>query len=206
MKTIVSAVRAVKGSDFPGPNTLAQVFTEFFPRISLAEREAFLEELLRLGCIDESRLAHRAGLYLTSKQIGGLVSYGFEIGNHTYTHVHCRSLAPEEMSREIDRNKLKLESLSGRQVRAFSVPYGSSEDLTAELAEHLQRTGHKAVFFSGSVANERGADRFHLDRVSAHAESDAAFFAEVELFPRLRALRDRYFSRPSAVKRAAAVA
>lgn len=193
MQTITAAVRAVKGPEFPGPKSLAEVFSDFFPRITLAEREAFLEALLKLGGIDERRVAGDARLYLTSKKIAGLASFDFEIGNHTYTHVHCRSLSTEEMAREIDRNKSELEVLSGKPVRAFSVPYGSSLDLTAALAGHLQLTGHKAVFLSESVANERGADRFHLDRVSAHAESDEAFFLEMEVMPRLRAVRNRLF-------------
>jgi hypothetical protein len=84
-----------------------------------------------------------------------------------------------------------LEALSGTKVRSFSQPYGSSRDLTPDLAEHLERTGHKAFFLSESVANPRGADPFHLDRVSTRAESDDTLFFELEFLPRLRAVRNR---------------
>ena len=90
----------------------------------------------------------------------------------------------------MDRNKAELEALSGTKVRSFSLPYGSSTDLTRDLAEHLERSGHKAVFLSESVANPRGADPFHLDRVSTRAESDDTFFFEIEVLPRLRAVRN----------------
>ena len=193
METIRSAARAVQGSDAPELRSLSEVFTRFFPAVSLAEREVFLEALRQLAGIDESRMAREAGMYLTSKQLHELASFDFEIGNHTYTHVHCRSLSPEEFGSQVDRNKAELEALSGTKVRAFSQPYGSSKDLTRDLAEHLERSGHKAVFLSESVANSRGADPFHLDRVSTRAESDDTLFFEIEVLPRLRAVRNQVF-------------
>jgi hypothetical protein len=197
METVNAAARAVRGSESPELHSLSEVFTCFFPAISLAEREIFLEALRQLAGISESRMAKEAGLYLTSKQLCDLASFDFEIGNHTYNHVHCRSLSEEEFGREVDRNKAELEAVSRTKVRSFSQPYGSSTDLTRDLAEHLERSGHKAVFLSESVANPQGADPFHLDRVSTRAESDDTFFFEIEVLPRLRAVRNRLF-RPSA--------
>lgn len=193
METIRSAARAVRGDETPELHSLSEVFTCFFPAISLAEREVFLDALRQLAGINESRMAREAGMYLTTKQLCDLVSFDFEIGNHTYNHVHCRSLSEEELGREVGRNKTELEALSRTRVRSFSQPYGSSTDLTRDLAEHLERSGHKAVFLSESVANARGADPFHLDRVSTRAESDDTFFFEIEVLPRLRAVRNRLF-------------
>jgi lipid II:glycine glycyltransferase (peptidoglycan interpeptide bridge formation enzyme)/peptidoglycan/xylan/chitin deacetylase (PgdA/CDA1 family) len=193
METIRAAARAVRGNETPELHSLSEVFTSFFPAISLAEREAFLEALRQLAGINESRMAEEAGLYLTTGQLRSLASFNFEIGNHTYTHVHCRSLSREEFGPQVDRNKAELEAVSGTKVRSFSQPYGSSTDLTSDLAEHLERSGHKAVFLSESVANPRGADPFHLDRVSTRAESDDTLFFEIEVLPRLRAVRNRLF-------------
>lgn len=195
MKTIQAAARAVRGAGIPELQSLSEVFTCFFPAISLAERYVFLEELRQITGINESRRAEEARLYLTSEQLCDLASFDFEIGNHTYTHVHCRSLSQEEFGPEVDRNKAELESFSGTKVRSFSLPYGSSTDLTSDLAEHLERSGHKAVFLSESVANPRGADLFHLDRVSTRAESDDTFFFEIEVLPRFRAVRNQLFGR-----------
>jgi peptidoglycan/xylan/chitin deacetylase (PgdA/CDA1 family) len=193
MKTINAAVRAVRGAETTELHSLSEVFTCFFPAISLTEREVFLDALRQLAGISESRMAEKAGLYLTSKQLCDLASFDFEIGNHTYTHVNGRSLSRDDFGAEVDRNKAELEALSGTKVRSFSQPYGSSKDLTRDLAEHLERSGHKAVFLSESVANPRGADPFHLDRVSTRAESDDTFFFEIEVLPRLRAVRNRLF-------------
>ncbi|MFI5092205.1 MAG: polysaccharide deacetylase family protein [Candidatus Acidiferrales bacterium] len=191
METIRAAARAVRGAGTSELQSLSEVFTCFFPSISLAEREVFLEALRQLAGISDSRMAKEAGLYLTSKQLRDLASFDFEIGNHTYTHVHCRSLSREEIGSQVDRNKAELEAVSGTKVRSFSQPYGSSTDLTRDLAEHLERSGHQAVFLSESVANPRGADLFHLDRVSTRAESDDTLFFELEVLPRLRAVRNR---------------
>jgi peptidoglycan/xylan/chitin deacetylase (PgdA/CDA1 family) len=194
IETITSAIRAVKGADSSTVTSLAEVFSCFFPAISLAERKAFLDALVQLTGIDEIKLAKEAGLYLTRKQVRAIASWDFDIGNHTYTHVHCRQLAPESITVEIDRNKAELEALTGKKVRSFSVPYGSSADLDSDLATRLRHSGHEAAFLSESVANPRSSDRFLLDRVSAPACGDERLFFEIEIMPRLRAIRNRLHS------------
>ncbi len=203
METIRAAARAVRGAGTFQLQSLSEVFTGFFPAISLAEREVFLDALCRLAGINETRMAREAGLYLTRKQLGDMASFNFEIGNHTYTHVHGRSLSRQDFEQQVDRNKAELEAASGTKVRSFSQPYGSSKDVTPELAEHLQRSGHQAVFLSESVANLRGANPFYVDRVSSQAESDDTFFFEIEVLPRLRAVRNRHFRISAAPQRAA---
>jgi peptidoglycan/xylan/chitin deacetylase (PgdA/CDA1 family) len=194
MKAINDAARAVRGKETPELRSLSDVFSGFFPAITLAQREVFLDSLRECAAINEGRLAEKAGMYLTTEQLRDLASFDFEIGNHTYTHVHGRSLSRDDFAQEIDRNKEELEALSGTKVRSFSQPYGSSKDVSPDLAEHLERSGHKAVFFSESVANYRGADLLHLDRISSRAESDDTFFFELEVLPRLRAVRNRIFN------------
>jgi peptidoglycan/xylan/chitin deacetylase (PgdA/CDA1 family) len=193
MKTINSAVRVVKGSDSPKLNCMAEVFSGFFPSISLGERATFLEALAHLGRINEHQLAEEAQLYLTRKQLRDLVSLEFEIGNHTYSHVRCRSLTAENLTGEVDRNKAELEAVSGKKVRSFSVPYGSSKDLSADLVGHLRLSGHEVAFLSESAANLRHANQFLFDRVSVRADSESSLFFQIEVLPRLRATRNRFF-------------
>jgi peptidoglycan/xylan/chitin deacetylase (PgdA/CDA1 family) len=191
MEAINAAVRTVGGASIPKLESLAEVFWRFFPSISLAERQVFLDALARLGGFDARQLAGEAGLYLTRKQVCELAASGFEIGNHTYTHVRCRSLTPADFGQEIDRNKAELEALSGKKVRSFSLPYGSSADLTSDLVRNLQFSGHEAVFLSESVANPRGTNGVCVDRVGIHANKDDTLFFEIEVMPRLRAVRNR---------------
>jgi len=191
MDVINAAVRVVGNADIPEMECLGEVFSRLFPSLSLAERRVFLDALVHLGGINVRQLAGEASLYLNRKQACELAASGFEIGNHTYNHVHCRSLTPSDFSQEIGRNKAELEVLSGKKVRSFSVPYGSSADLTNDLLRNLQLSGHEAVFLSESVANSRGVECLRFDRVSIHANKDHAFFFEIEVLPRLRALRNR---------------
>jgi peptidoglycan/xylan/chitin deacetylase (PgdA/CDA1 family) len=197
MKTINAAVRAVADKQALELQCLSEVFDHFLPAISLSEREVFLDALRQFSGVDESRLANDAKLYLTRTQVRELASSDFEIGNHTYTHTHCRTLSQQDFASEVDRNRADLEALSGTKVRSFSVPYGSVNDLTRELVEHLERSGYQAVFLSESVANPRSADLFRMDRISTLAEGDDRLFFEIELLPRLRAIRNRLFRNPA---------
>ncbi len=196
MEAINTAVRAVRGDGFPKLESLADVFSVFFTSISLPERKVFLDTLIRLGDIDAQQLARRWGLYLTRKQVRELAAAGFEIGNHTYSHVRCRALRPADFALEIEKNRAELEAISGKKVRAFSLPYGSREDLSSDLLRNLRLSGHAAVFLSGSVANIEGDNRVFLDRVSIQANKDEAFFLEIEVLPRLRAIRNRLLRGP----------
>ena len=137
-------------------------------------------------------MAEKAGLYLSSRQLRDLATFNIEIGNHTYSHANCRSLSAEDFAREIDRNKAVLEAASGTKVRSFSVPYGSSADLTRELVEHLQ-SGYKAVFLAESRANPACPDPLRLNRVSIRTGDDGALFSEIEVLPRLRTIRSLLF-------------
>jgi len=190
---INAVARGITGIENLELSSLAQVFGGLLPTLSPQVREVFRDALADLVRANERGLAEEARLYLTRRQLRGLAAYDFEIGNHTYSHVHCRTLPHESFCDEIDRNKTELEAVSGRKVRSFSVPYGSSADLTIDLARHLRLSGHEAVFLSESVANPGRGDGFRFDRVSSHAGSDEAFFSEIEVLPRLRAMRNRLF-------------
>jgi peptidoglycan/xylan/chitin deacetylase (PgdA/CDA1 family) len=191
MKTINAAACTLRSREILQLNTLTEVFQSFLPSLTLAERQEFLDAVLSLAGVSERRVAEETALYLTTEQLRSLASFDFEIGNHTYSHVHCRSMVQTDFVQEIDRNKAELETLSRTTVRSFSQPYGSSKDLTTELAGHLERSGHKAVFLSESVANPRSADVLHLNRVNPRVDSDDSFFFDLEVLPRLRAVRNR---------------
>jgi hypothetical protein len=80
--------------------------------------------------------------------------------------------------------------MTGKPVRAFSVPYGNAEDLTDELLTRLDRSGHEATFLVESCSNTPGTDLHRLNRVSIHAKTNPDLFAEIEILPRLRSIRN----------------
>jgi peptidoglycan/xylan/chitin deacetylase (PgdA/CDA1 family) len=162
LKPVSAAIQAVDGAKNLAVSSLLEVFSRFLPAISLQDRQAFRSALVRLADIDERELATEAGLYMSGQQLRDLANFNFEIGNHTYSHANCRTLSRTDFAGEIDRNKTVLEEVSRTNVRSFSVPYGSSVDLTNELAEHLRREGYKAVFLAEGRAN---SSRIHSSRI-----------------------------------------
>ena len=193
MNTINAAIRSVDSAGQLEVRSLTEVFSRFLPGTSLRGRDAFRRALLELARINESDLAAEAGLYLSSQQLRDLANFKFEIGNHTYTHANCRCLSVADFAGEVDRNKEVLEATSATKVRSFSVPYGSSADLTPNLAAHLQLSGYSAVFLAEGRANSSATPHSRLDRVSLRANGDAAFFSEIEILPRLRTMRNSLF-------------
>ncbi len=193
MEALNAAAHEAIGSKAVELRSLAEVFGDFFPALTLGQRCAFIDALKSMLRIDERRLAKEASLYLSSEQLRSLAACDFEIGNHTYSHMHCRRLSAAESLDEIDQNKAALEAVSGTNVRVFSQPYGSSADLTPDILDHLKNSGHRAAFLSESVANERGSGRFVFDRINPRTGNDGTFFFDIEVLPRLRAIRDRHF-------------
>jgi hypothetical protein len=166
------------------------VFARFLPSIPLQARKNFHEKIVALTQIDERNLAVETALYLSSRQLRDLKSFGFEIGNHTHSHVNCRSLLVKDFEEEIDQNKAVLEAVTERRVRSFSVPYGSSADLTHALQGHLERSGHEAIFLAEGCSNSLRANPYRLNRISTRSGTDAALFSQIEVLPRLRTLRN----------------
>ena len=190
MDTINAAAAKLEVPKILPLGSLTEVFSSFLPSIAPSEREAFRAALLHLTGVEDRDLATEASLYLTSQQLRDLATFNFELGNHTYTHANCRTLSMEDFAGEIDRNKAVLEGVSGTRVRSFSVPYGSSIDLTPNLVAHLRQSGYQAVFLSESRANLLSSDRYRLDRVSLNTGYDEALFSQIEVLPRLRSIRN----------------
>jgi peptidoglycan/xylan/chitin deacetylase (PgdA/CDA1 family) len=190
----LSAVRKLaqqmKAKSQPDLRSMSDVFSEFLPSLTMDCRQAFMDQLVRVAGVQMQELAKDTALYLTAEQVRQLASSGFEIGNHTYSHVHGRCLSGRDFYGEIDQNKSMLETMSGRSIRAFSVPYGSVADLTPDLESHLRKSGYEAAFLVESRTNTQATDFYHMNRVSLHSTSDRASFAEIEVLPRLREIRD----------------
>jgi len=170
--------------------SLEQIFDDLLPAMSCEQLRRFRTALSEAAGISTRELAQKAQLYVTPEQLRALAEDGFEIGNHTFSHVFCRTLTANDFHEEIDTNKAKLESITRSRVRAFSVPYGSPADLTSDVAENLRRSGHELVFLARDRSNSPDTDPFRLNRISMHSGTDRDFFAEIELLPRLRSLAD----------------
>jgi len=177
------------GSGASSCGSLAQVFSQILPSMPLSARKIFRKALFAAARCSEENLAVGSGLYLSSHQLRSLADCNVEVGNHTYSHVNCRCLLADELAGEIDRNRTVLEAITATRVRSFSVPYGSSVDLTPALATHLRKSGYEALFLAEGRSNTAGSLASSLNRVSIKADTEASLFAEIEILPRLRTIR-----------------
>jgi peptidoglycan/xylan/chitin deacetylase (PgdA/CDA1 family) len=176
-----------------GPHVadLPAFFRDHLPALSLHDRSRLYQDLAAAAGVDPSALAAQAAIYVTTKDLRTLSAYGVELGNHTWSHVHCRHLDPSTAAVELGRNQRFLEEVSGGDVLAFSYPYGSRLDATAAVASELRRLGVEAAFLVESRPNRLGQDPMRLYRVSAGATDPADLLASQEVLPHLRRIRDR---------------
>jgi len=85
------------------------------------------------------------------------------IGAHSITHPDFLTLDDGQACRELERSKVELEQLLGRDVTLFSFPYGRCE---ARLVEKARAAGYQRVFtITPSWAFET-ADEFVTGRVA----------------------------------------
>jgi peptidoglycan/xylan/chitin deacetylase (PgdA/CDA1 family) len=189
-ETLNAAARALVGDAIEPLRSVNQIIRQFLPRLSNEQIEAFLDDVCERLAIDPAALAHDAQLYLNPDDLRRLLDFGFEVANHTLSHARCRALQPEETERQIDGNHDLLLEMTGRHCRAFSIPYGSRRDITADVVSRLESTGEKAVFVVEGLPNRRALDLSYIDRVSMKGKNAAEGFWDIEVLPRIRRIRN----------------
>lgn len=155
---------------------------------SVGERTAIKGKLL--DTFGPPELEKRSEL-LNPADLALLVELGIEVGNHTMTHVHCRALDAEELETEIVSSKEKIEDLTGRPVRAFSVPYGHEDDLTPELLRVLRSSGHGAIFLVHARSNSHRPAPDIWYRTSLQNQKPSQLWAKLRFAPFLRTVKSR---------------
>lgn len=152
-----------------------------------AERRDEIKQcvLATFGPID---LSGRAPL-MSTQDLRAMPGLGVEIGNHTSSHVHCRSLTESEISIEIGAAKAELERLSDSEVRSFSIPYGHEDDLTPPVHEAIRASGHKATFLVHARANIHRPAPDVWYRTSLHNEPPNGMAKHLRYLPLLRSAK-----------------
>ncbi len=128
-----------------------------------AQREAAVDGLLRLRhgpCTGDGRRP------MTPDEIARLTSAGLvDVGAHTHWHPVLAALPPGDQAAEIARSRRLVEQWTGRPAAAFSYPYGTRHDYSAQTTALVRDAG-----FSCACANHAGpaaddADRFAVPRI-----------------------------------------
>ncbi|MFJ8823630.1 polysaccharide deacetylase family protein [Streptomyces sp. NPDC102467] len=77
---------------------------------------------------------------LTAQGIRAAAAAGMEIGSHGLTHIDLTLADDEQRRAELQRSKLQIEELTGREVFGFCYPYGSVD---ARTVEGVRRAGYR---------------------------------------------------------------
>jgi peptidoglycan/xylan/chitin deacetylase (PgdA/CDA1 family) len=142
--------------------------------------------------LDQARLRSESGIFLDPDDLAGLAAFGCEVANHTRAHLFCRSIVDETSAHDqLVEHARRLESLTGRPVRAFSYPYGHRDDATPIVERVLRESGHEASFLAESRPHPRGTVGSLWNRVALDGCPAWRVGAELELMPALRAAHDR---------------
>jgi peptidoglycan/xylan/chitin deacetylase (PgdA/CDA1 family) len=172
----------------PQTHSVVALISSVIGNLPYERRSVLGDELAEHFGIDSRGLCKQANLYLNKEDLPALIEAGFDIGCHTGTHADCGSLDQAGADAEIRMAKLNLERMTGRKIRAFSFPYdvaGSDAALRA-----IRDSGFEAEFKVSSRANSRkqkGPVWYRMSMRSVH--DPESFFVNVEVLPRLRALR-----------------
>ena len=71
------------------------------------------------------------------KLLKWMVDHGYDIGNHTYSHVKLGDKSAEEIEKEVGHMYQLLESIiPGQYVNIVALPYGSPEKISTDNAAH----------------------------------------------------------------------
>jgi peptidoglycan/xylan/chitin deacetylase (PgdA/CDA1 family) len=155
-------------------------------------RLAVGDELAEHFHLDEARLRDESRMFLDPEDLTGLAAYGCEVANHSRTHVYCRSIVDETSAHtELVEHARRLESLTGRPVRAFSYPYGRRDDATPMVERVLRESGHEAMFLAESRPHLTGPFGRLWNRVTLDGCPTWRVALDLEFKPALRAGRDR---------------
>ena len=86
-----------------------------------------------------------------------LVEKGFEIGNHTYTHINLsQAKSADKIQEEIGNNqKVANELLSGYKMTTFSLPYGAP---SKDLQQYVQKGVYQDTEYEHKAIMEVGWD------------------------------------------------
>lgn len=188
----IAAVSEAIGIGQGAAQSLEDLIANVASTWSSAERARIKDLLLRDLGPKQADMGSRMPI-VDPSELSQCAELGIEIGNHTNTHVHGRSLTQQELQTEIVASREKLEALSGAPVRSFSLPYGSTRDLSPAVLKAVRDSGHEAVFLVHARSN-----RFRMApdiwyRTSLHNEDTSELGRKLTVAPLLRSAKHLVF-------------
>ena len=116
--------------------------------------------------------------YLTSSAVADLARHGMTIGAHGRTHRFLESLPREELIRELEESRSRLQILSGQPVETMSFPGGRYDEAAVFAA---RAAGYRLLFGSRPGLWNRAPAEFGepIPRVAVRATTSAAVLSRL---------------------------
>jgi peptidoglycan/xylan/chitin deacetylase (PgdA/CDA1 family) len=147
------------GANATGARSLSE-WLESLKRLGPGERD---ERLRGLSSSAGTVSADLDCQLMTLSQAAELAQRGHEIGSHTLTHPILPRLDDEQLVREIQGSRAKLEAAVGRNIAGFCYPNGDHDD---RVVEATREAGYAYACSTESGRNGPAQDRFRLRRVA----------------------------------------
>jgi peptidoglycan/xylan/chitin deacetylase (PgdA/CDA1 family) len=104
--------------------------------------------------------------WMSWDQVRGLARMGFEIGNHTVTHLNMGIADGDSVRRELTESNRKLAEELGIPARLFAYPFGGRNHITPAALTLVREAGFECCVSSCGGLNPGTPDPFDLNRVS----------------------------------------
>ena len=103
--------------------------------------------------------------WMSWQQVRGLVSMGFEIGNHTDTHLDLGTADPADIRAELATANRKLAEALGSAPRLFAYPFGGPEHFSPRALQLVREAGFICCASCYGGENAACPDPFALKRM-----------------------------------------
>lgn len=137
--------------------------SSIFSAIPMKRKEEIVNELWMTSQLPElSDFMAEHKPYMTSHQINELLSSGFTIGGHTFSHPRCSELSMEELKYEVVDSIEHLKEKFNTSVNHFAYPFGSRPQKKEE--EHIFQLSKATAFLGTKNSDLKLKDRLLWDR------------------------------------------
>lgn len=132
-----------------------------------------LKRLARALDVEMPKLPPREFESITWQQAIEMDRAGVEIGSHTMTHPILPQVGDEQLRRELQQSRERLEEKLGRTVDTFCYPNGDND---ARVLCEVERAGYQCAVTCEIGLNQLGGNPLALRRI--HGEHDLAHFIQ----------------------------
>jgi len=108
--------------------------------------------------------------WMSWDQVRALVSQGFEIGNHTDTHIDMARSDQHTRRRELETSQQKIRQELGISTPLFAYPFGGPEYFSESARELVRECGFECCASCYGGVNAVGASPYDLKRIPVVGE------------------------------------